>query len=198
MEDSARAADPWTTVKRLTLLAAAVLAAFAFAASASAAGNPFGVTVVRFTPKTTPAQMRAAVTAAGGVVVADLSPIHAFAVVSRSSGFDARLASSRSVTALFQDTLIGAERSPDGTRAGGGRSAPGAGSGDVDFDPWHALFQWDDDRMDVAPAWQRTTGDRSIAVAVIVENGGGYGEAASGGAVAAPIARAVLQAVIGS
>jgi peptidoglycan glycosyltransferase len=37
-----------------------------------------------------------------------------------------------------------------------------------------------------------------VAVAVVVENGGGYGEAASGGAVAAPIARAVMQAVIGS
>jgi peptidoglycan glycosyltransferase len=40
--------------------------------------------------------------------------------------------------------------------------------------------------------------DPKVAVAVIVENGGGYGEAASGGAVAAPIARRVMQAVIGS
>jgi penicillin-binding protein A len=30
-----------------------------------------------------------------------------------------------------------------------------------------------------------------------VENGGGFGEAASGGAVAAPIARQVMEAVIG-
>jgi penicillin-binding protein A len=40
--------------------------------------------------------------------------------------------------------------------------------------------------------------DPKVAVAVVVENGGGYGEAASGGAVAAPIARTVMQAVIGS
>jgi len=39
--------------------------------------------------------------------------------------------------------------------------------------------------------------DPQVAVAVVVENGGGYGEAASGGAVAAPIARTVMQAVIG-
>jgi len=38
--------------------------------------------------------------------------------------------------------------------------------------------------------------DPRIAVAVIVENGGGFGEAASGGRIAAPIARAVMQAVI--
>jgi peptidoglycan glycosyltransferase len=36
----------------------------------------------------------------------------------------------------------------------------------------------------------------SVAVAVVVENGGGYGEAASGGRVAAPIARAVMEAVV--
>ena len=40
--------------------------------------------------------------------------------------------------------------------------------------------------------------DPKVAVAVVVENGGGFGEAASGGAVAAPIAREVMQAVIGS
>ncbi|MBA3907187.1 MAG: penicillin-binding protein 2 [Pseudonocardiales bacterium] len=38
--------------------------------------------------------------------------------------------------------------------------------------------------------------DPKIAVAVIVENGGGFGEAASGGRVAAPIARAVMEAVV--
>jgi peptidoglycan glycosyltransferase len=38
--------------------------------------------------------------------------------------------------------------------------------------------------------------DPKIAVAVVVENGGGFGEAASGGRVAAPIARAVMEAVV--
>ena len=35
-----------------------------------------------------------------------------------------------------------------------------------------------------------------IAVAVVVEDGGTYGEAASGGRVAAPIARKVMEAVV--
>jgi len=38
--------------------------------------------------------------------------------------------------------------------------------------------------------------DPKVAVAVVVENGGGFGEAASGGRVAAPIARAVMEAVV--
>jgi membrane carboxypeptidase/penicillin-binding protein len=37
-----------------------------------------------------------------------------------------------------------------------------------------------------------------VAVAVIVENGGRLGNAATGGAVAAPIARSVMEAVLGS
>jgi subtilisin family serine protease len=155
-------------VKRPTLLLATFAAALAITGSASAAGNPFGVAVVRFSPQTTPAQMRATVTAAGGVVVADLSAIDALAVVSRSTGFDARLASSRSVTALFQDRLFGTEHGADGARGGGRGSDPGNARGD-DFvaDPWHALFQWDDERMNVSAAWRRTTGDGSVAVAVL-------------------------------
>jgi peptidoglycan glycosyltransferase len=39
--------------------------------------------------------------------------------------------------------------------------------------------------------------DPKVAVAVVVEDGGTYGEAASGGRVAAPVAKAVMQAVIG-
>jgi peptidoglycan glycosyltransferase len=39
--------------------------------------------------------------------------------------------------------------------------------------------------------------DPQVAVAVIVENGGSVGSEATGGRVAAPIARAVMQAVIG-
>ncbi|HEY0216030.1 MAG TPA: penicillin-binding transpeptidase domain-containing protein, partial [Cellulomonas sp.] len=39
--------------------------------------------------------------------------------------------------------------------------------------------------------------DPQVAVAVIVQNGGSVGSEATGGKVAAPIARAVMQAVIG-
>jgi peptidoglycan glycosyltransferase len=40
--------------------------------------------------------------------------------------------------------------------------------------------------------------DPQIAVAVVVEDGGSYGKSGSGGKVAAPIAKAVIQAVIGT
>ena len=153
-------------MKRPTLLLATFAAALAITGSATAAGNPFGVTVVRFSPGSTPAQMRAAVTAAGGVVVSDLSAIDALAVVPASAGFDSRLASKPLVTGLFTDTLFASDRRDDlrDDRHGDG---PPADRSDVDFDPWHALFQWDDDHMNVRSAWRRTTGDRSIAVAVL-------------------------------
>ena len=112
---------------RPTLLLATFAAALAITGSATAAGNPFGVTVVRFAPGSTPAQMRAAVTASGGVVVGDLSAIDALAVVPSSAGFDGRVSSKRSVTGLFADTLIGADRH-DGMRAGGHGGDPGDGS----------------------------------------------------------------------
>jgi subtilisin family serine protease len=154
------------TVKRPHLLLATFAAALALTGSASAAGNPWGVSVVRFAHGTTPAQMRAAVAASGGVVVGDLSAIDALAVVPRSGGFDAGVTSKRSVTGLFADSLIGADRR-DGMRAGGRGNGPGDGPAGGLPDPWHALFQWDDERMNVQPAWRRTIGDRSIAVAVI-------------------------------
>jgi hypothetical protein len=77
-----------------------------------------------------------------------------------------RVASRPVVTSVFTDTLFASDRHDDlgGDRRGAGpRDDPSA----VDFDPWHALFQWDDDRMNVQSAWRRTTGDRSIAVAVL-------------------------------
>ena len=148
---------------RPTLLLAAFAAALALTGSATAAGNPFGVTVVRFSPGSTPVQMRAAVTAAGGVVVGDLSAIDALAVVPTSTGFGSRVASKPVVTGLFTDTLFASDRHDElgGDRGG---DAPRDDPSAVDFDPWHALFQWDDDRMNVQSAWRRTTGDRSIAV----------------------------------
>jgi subtilisin family serine protease len=155
-------------VKRRACFLAVFAAACVFAGSASAAGNPFGVTVVRFSPETTPAQMRAAVTAAGGVVVTDLSAIDALAVVPRSQSFDARIDANRSVTEVFEDTLLAGDRGVDLSPGGGGSSSLGLSSAeDPVADPWHGLFQWDDDQMNVSSAWRRTTGDRSIAVAVL-------------------------------
>src|SRR5690242_7679568 len=154
-------------VRRRTILLAVLALACAFAGSASAAGNPFGVAIVRFSPQTTPAQMRAQVAAAGGTVVADLSAIDALAVVPQKPGFVGRIDSSRSVTSLFQDTLVGSDRFADGRRGGGFGGPSHDGQADRTFDPWHGLFQWDDDTMNVQQAWRRTNGDRSIAVAVL-------------------------------
>jgi subtilisin family serine protease len=155
-------------VKRPTLLLAALVAALALTGSSSAAGNPFGLTVVRFSAQTTPAQMRAAVASAGGVVVSDLSEIGALGVVPRSTGFAGRLNANRAVTAYFQDSMLTTQRGAD-DRVPEGFAA----------DPWHDLssflgvtnpegiLQWDDGRMNVPAAWRRTTGDDSIAVAVL-------------------------------
>jgi subtilisin family serine protease len=155
-------------VKRPTLLLAALVAALALTGSSSAAGNPFGLTVVRFSAQTTPVQMRAAVSSAGGVVVSDLSEIGALGVVPRSTGFAARLNANRAVTAYFQDSMLTTQRGGD-DRVPEGFAA----------DPWHDLssflgvtnpegiLQWDDGRMNVSTAWKRTTGDDSIAVAVL-------------------------------
>jgi subtilisin family serine protease len=155
-------------VKRPTLFLAAFAAALALTGSSSAAGNPFGLTVVRFSAQTTPAQMRAAVASAGGVVVSDLSEIGALGVVPRSTGFAGRLNANRAVTAYFQDSMLTTQRGADD------RDPEGFAA-----DPWHDLssflgvtnpegiLQWDDGRMNVPAAWRRTTGDDSIAVAVL-------------------------------
>jgi subtilisin family serine protease len=168
MQENGAVAEFLNTVLRPTLFLATFVAALALAGPASA-GNPFGVTLVRFDSSATPAQMRSSVQAAGGVVVADLSPIHALAVVPRAASFDARMASSRSVDSFFQDSFLAANHRDDHHGGGRGNDGPGDWRGGNDFlaDPWHGLFQWDDDRMDVPAAWRKTTGDRSIAVAVL-------------------------------
>jgi subtilisin family serine protease len=158
-------------VKRPSLLLAAFVAALALAEPA-AAGNPFGIRLVRFAPGTSPAQMRAAVASAGGVVVTDLSAIDALAASSRAPGFAARLDADPRVAESFEDEALGDE-------VGTADSPPVP-------DPWHDLssffgvtnpeeiLQWDDNRMNVPAAWGTTTGDRSVAVAVLdtgVENG---------------------------
>jgi len=165
-------------VKRPTLLLAAIAAAIAYSGSATAAGNPFGVTVVRFAHGTTSAEMHSAVTSAGAVVVADLSAIDALVVVPRSDGFIARVGQQPAVTYAFQDALLASERSDS---LSGGTKAPDVdGSAGTSFpDPWHELpsflgvtnpegiLQLDDNRMNVPAAWTRTRGDRDVVVAVL-------------------------------
>src|SRR4029453_9190067 len=138
MEELRAGVETCNTVKRLALLLAAVIAAGAFAGSASAAGNPFGATGVRFSPRAAPAEREQAVDAAGAVVVTDLSAIGALAVVPRSADFGARIDANRSVTTFFPDTLLAADHGAD-LRLAGGRPG-GFGTGDHDdrvADPWH-------------------------------------------------------------
>ena len=167
-------------MKRPSLLLATFAAALAITGSASAAGNPFGVTVVRFTPGTSPAQMRQVVTAAGAKVVADLSPIGAMVVVPGSAGFDARVGRNAAVTTAFEDALLGDSRGqPDG-RGGGQAPDQNPGPPGKSFpDPLHdassflgvtnpeGVLQWEDNRMDVPAAWAKTRGDRNVVVAVL-------------------------------
>jgi subtilisin family serine protease len=178
MEDFGRGAETLCMVKRPGLLLAAVCGALAFAGSASAA-NPFGITVVRFAPGTPPAQMRSAVSSAGGVVVNDMSQIGALAAASSTDGFAERIRRNSAVVAAFQDALLVSDRG-DVNEHGGGRAPDNDGGTGGSFpDPWHELpsflgvtnpegiLQWDDNRMHVPGAWASTRGDRSIVVAVL-------------------------------
>src|SRR5207247_5853313 len=170
-------AEEKTTVKRPSLLLAACSAASAYSGSATAAGNPFNLTVVRFAYGTTPAQMRSAVGSADGVVVSDLSAIDALVVIPRSDGFISRVDGNPAVTYAFKDSLLASDRGD--TLAGGGEAPDADGSGAGFPDPWHNLssflgvtnpegiLQWDDNRMNVPSAWTRTRGDRHVVVAVV-------------------------------
>ena len=66
--------------RHLFIFCALVALAAAAPAYAKTRANPFGITVVRFAHGTSAAQMRSAVTAAGGDVVSDLSRADALAV----------------------------------------------------------------------------------------------------------------------
>jgi lantibiotic leader peptide-processing serine protease len=178
MKELGALAETVPMVKRPGLLLAAVIGALAFAGSASAS-NPFGVTVVRFLPGTSPAQMRSAVSAAGGAVVGDLSPVGALAAVPTSSGFAQRIQQNPVVTAEFEDVMMARARG-DVDEHGGGRAPDVDGHAGVSLpDPWHdfgsflgvtnpeGILQWDDGRMHVPAAWATTSGDRQIVVAVL-------------------------------
>jgi subtilisin family serine protease len=165
-------------VKRPGLLLAAIFGALVFAGAASAS-NPFGITVVRFVPGTPPAQMRSAVSSAGGVVVNDMSQISALAAASSTDGFAERIRRNPAVAAAFQDVLLVSDHT-DVNEHGGGRAPDSDGGTGSSFpDPWHDLpsflgvtnpegiLQWDDNRMRVPGAWASTHGERGIVVAVL-------------------------------
>jgi lantibiotic leader peptide-processing serine protease len=156
-----------------------VLAAFVVAAPAQAAKpNPFGIAVVRFEKGTSAAEMNAAVTKSGADVVNDLSAVNALAVAPTASDFAARIRKNARVTTVFTEPLFHppADHDMDGASGSGWNPVFGPSTSP---DPWHdassflgvtnpqGILQWDDARMNVASAWTRTRGDRSIRVAVI-------------------------------
>jgi len=159
---------PRRGVLRCALLAAAVVALVP-AAGASAAPDPrandLGIQVVRFAKGTSPAAMRAAVEAAGGQVVTDLSRIGALTVVpSDAATFKTKLKAQRSVKGAWLDRVTAAQQTVQ----------PG-----FTPDPLHdatsfwgetnpeGILQWDDNRNGVREAWRTTAGSPDVKVAVI-------------------------------
>ncbi len=118
--------------------------------------NSMGVQVVRFTKSATRADMYAAVTAAGGEVLNDLSKTGRLAVRSDSKTFTAKLKTNSKVAAVWTDRMIKIALTDVGDAAAANTPALG-NPGSVDpFDPWHELdsfltenapgvLQWDDD-----------------------------------------------------
>ncbi|MCB7135746.1 peptidoglycan D,D-transpeptidase FtsI family protein [Cellulosimicrobium marinum] len=109
-------------------------------------------------------------------------------VVQQSEPRRLRTSVSPSTAAQLTEMMIGVVNNGSGTAA----QIPGvqvAGkTGTAENDPEKAPHAW---FTSFAPA-----DDPQVAVAVIVENGGSSGSEATGGAVAAPIARAVIEAVL--
>src|SRR5262249_39897622 len=123
--------------------------------------------------------MRAAVTAAGGDLVADLSPLGAMAVASSAPDFRARLGADSRVATFFGESMFDGPALEDGTRGGSPIDAPRFGKSSGGFpDPWHdassflgmtnpqGILQWGDARMDVPAARATTLGGKSVRGAV--------------------------------
>ena len=107
-------------MKRLVFLFVCA-AAFLAAAPAYAKNqpNPFGVEIVRFAAGTTPAQMKAAVTNAGGQVVTDLSPLGALAVAPVAGDFGAKISANAGVTSFFPESMFDGPLTRDAVGGGG-------------------------------------------------------------------------------
>lgn len=110
-------------------------------------------------------------------------------VVSEGKPHELRQAISSGTAAQLTDMMVGVVKDGTGTAAQipgvsvAGKSGTAETTKGVAPHAWFTAF---------APV-----DDPKVAVAVIVEHGGNLGSEATGGAVAAPIARAVMQAVLG-
>jgi hypothetical protein len=168
-------------VKRLVLTFACI-AAFLVAAPAYAkdGANPFGITIVRFSAGTAPAQMQSAVAKAGGTVITDLSLVNALAVAPGARDFGAKIGANARVTSVFPESMFDGPLTRDGTDGANPVGSPAFGKPTSSFpDPWHdassflgvtnpqGILQWDDARMNVPAAWAKTLGDKTVRVAVL-------------------------------
>lgn len=144
--------------------------------------NPFGITIVRFKAGATFAQMKAAVESAGGVITTDLSKVNAVAAAPVAKDFRAQIKANPLVAGAFTDRVYTRPKVDIAAEDLGisGNNFPALGSpGATVPDPWHELpsflgetnpegiLQWDDNRMNVPAAWNVTTGNRTVRVAVI-------------------------------
>ena len=170
---------------RISALVAIVASALSLVAGVGAAQaasrNPFGTVVVRFAKGTSAAEMRAAVTRAGGDVVTELRRIDAVAAAPLAPDFRTRIRADRRVTAAFAESLFAAPRTPDaGLDVALGRDPALGSPATTSFpDPWHdaasfagvtnpeGILQWEDNRMNARAAWRTTLGDRAVRVAVL-------------------------------
>jgi subtilisin family serine protease len=151
---------------------------------ATSSGNALGVTVVRFKKGISAQSMKAAVEAAGGSVVTDLSKIGAVGVDSGAQGaaaFIDRVGARTGVVAAWEDKLaMSVDPDVAGVAGATGTNGPQLGNPGPNGppDPWHNLpsflgetnpegiLQWDDNRMNVPSASSRTLG-AGVKVAVI-------------------------------
>lgn len=162
----------------------AVVEAAAATSKRNAPSNPWNITMVKFKPGLTAAQMRDAVTSAGGNVITDLTKINAIAAEPTDSNFATKIRANAKVKAVWVEKV--SIRIPGRDVAAEdagitGKNDPQLGNPGPNGppDPWHDLtsflgetnpegiLQWDDNRMNVPAAWSVTKGDRTVRVAVL-------------------------------
>jgi len=152
--------------------------------SAKALRNPLGLTLVRFVKGTSAAQMEQAIRAAGGSLLLTVPQLGVAEAAPGTAGPDAFVQAVRGqkgVSVAYQEKLLPLGDPDAGAGDGAaGSSKPQLGSPGADAipDPWHdaatifgevnpeGILQWDDNRMNVRPAWARSQG-QGIRVAVI-------------------------------
>lgn len=167
-----------------TLTAALVSVSGALDASAakpvkSAPQNTLGVQVVRFKQSTSRADMYAAVAAAGGEVLNDLSKTNRLAVHSDAANFANKLKANAKVAAVWTDRLIKVDLTDVAGPTGSNTPALGNPGASALFDPWHdaagpfldqdapGVWQWDDDANGARGARVAGVDGAGIKVAVL-------------------------------